>query len=423
MDTLENIIEVNNSGTNISVCTEISESKSVLGFVSPYSLYAKGETEKFYQDVESCTEKTIALLRARLGNDIALYLQFITTNHVERPRAREEYLHELLMIGILWKEHSSQVIRSMKASIGIAKYLYRSRKKYKKYKPYIDKVRGIFSTATLYFNGWGIQENQEMTPALFIKLVNWLEATGEYEHEVKRFKNWQVFLATLPEDYFNALYSRITVATEAVLSLAYVDLGEYLADVESYIHAHKDDFRWKEDVLLCSRPLGEYCMNILGAQIMNNAMKKEFSTRKTRVVLAPGCMREYDDTRCQAYDSGFDKLCIGCSTECRISKLVKTGWREGFTIRIIPHSSDFSTWLEQWKDSEEIGVVGVACILNLLSGGLQLREKNIASQCVFLNRVGCSRHWCAQHNSPDFSQSQLQNILKHRIVHSKTEMR
>jgi uncharacterized protein len=37
--------------------------------------------------------------------------------------------------------------------------------------------------------------------------------------------------------------------------------------------------------------------------------------------------------------------------------------------------------------------VGVTCILNLLTGGYEMKRLNIASQCVFLDYCGCKKHW------------------------------
>ena len=38
-----------------------------------------------------------------------------------------------------------------------------------------------------------------------------------------------------------------------------------------------------------------------------------------------------------------------------------------------------------------IGIIGVACVLNLISGGL--KAKNFVPQCVFLDYCGCKDHW------------------------------
>ena len=38
-------------------------------------------------------------------------------------------------------------------------------------------------------------------------------------------------------------------------------------------------------------------------------------------------------------------------------------------------------------------MVAVACMLNILPGGYEMRERGIASQCVPLDYPGCGKHW------------------------------
>jgi hypothetical protein len=42
---------------------------------------------------------------------------------------------------------------------------------------------------------------------------------------------------------------------------------------------------------------------------------------------------------------------------------------------------------------KDTGIVGVACVLNLLSGGLKARRLGIPAQCILLDSCGCGNHW------------------------------
>jgi hypothetical protein len=67
--------------------------------------------------------------------------------------------------------------------------------------------------------------------------------------------------------------------------------------------------------------------------------------------------------------------------------------KEGCEVYIIPHSSSFTRWLCQWRNTREYGIVAVACVLNIAVGGYQMRELGIPSQCVLLDYCGCKKHW------------------------------
>jgi hypothetical protein len=80
-------------------------------------------------------------------------------------------------------------------------------------------------------------------------------------------------------------------------------------------------------------------------------------------------------------------------------------------VYVIPHSSDFTKWLERWKDTREVGVVGVACVLNLFTGGYEMKDLNIPSQCVLLDYCGCQNHWHHEGIPTDIDQKQLLQTL------------
>ncbi len=50
---------------------------------------------------------------------------------------------------------------------------------------------------------------------------------------------------------------------------------------------------------------------------------------------------------------------------------------------------DFFTYLL----STDTGIVGIACVLNLISGGWRLNDIVIPAQCVLLDYCGCKNHW------------------------------
>jgi hypothetical protein len=65
----------------------------------------------------------------------------------------------------------------------------------------------------------------------------------------------------------------------------------------------------------------------------------------------------------------------------------------GAMVYLVPHATGFSRWLERWKAAPQYGVVAVACLLNILPGGYEMRARGIASQCVPLDYPGCMKHW------------------------------
>ncbi|MBK7029286.1 MAG: DUF116 domain-containing protein [Bacteroidales bacterium] len=77
---------------------------------------------------------------------------------------------------------------------------------------------------------------------------------------------------------------------------------------------------------------------------------------------------------------------------------------------IIPHSSDFTRFLEKWQNQPDTSLIGVACILNLLTGGYEMKNLNISSQCIFLDYCGCKKHWNEEGIPTDLNINQLKKV-------------
>ncbi|MGM0508457.1 MAG: DUF116 domain-containing protein [Fusobacteriota bacterium] len=132
---------------------------------------------------------------------------------------------------------------------------------------------------------------------------------------------------------------------------------------------------------------------MLAADILNDIFLERFQNTERKVVLLPTCMRKLGPKECKSLKSGNHLKCQICNLQCNVGKITKLGNEVGFDTFMVLHSSNFFELIKKWRDQDEVGVVGVACVLNLLKGGYEMEALNIPSQCVFLNYPGCKKHW------------------------------
>ena len=85
---------------------------------------------------------------------------------------------------------------------------------------------------------------------------------------------------------------------------------------------------------------------------------------------------------------------------------------EGIAVYIVPHSSGFSRWLERWQNDPAVGVTAVACMMNILAGGYEMRARGIASQCVPLDFPACRKHWRDDEVATSVNQERLVQIVR-----------
>ena len=149
---------------------------------------------------------------------------------------------------------------------------------------------------------------------------------------------------------------------------------------------------------------------MFAAEVLNRKFRKEFLQTKQKVVLLPTCMHD-KQANCQAKSDGTKITCGHCSKNCNIHYLATELKAHSVETALIPHSSNFSKFLKTWKGNKEVGLVGVACTLNLLTGGYEMKSLNIPAQCVFLNYSGCQKHWHSTGIETQIDKEQLFKIL------------
>ena len=143
--------------------------------------------------------------------------------------------------------------------------------------------------------------------------------------------------------------------------------------------------------MFCNRKEVEYHLNMVGAEIMNNAYREEFLKTKEKRLLLPACMRLKDEYNCKAIKTDEGYICANCNKNCHVNKYDELGKTYGFKTYIIPHESSIS--IKKKFNYGDIGIIGVACILNLISGGLKAKNIGFIPQCVYLDYCGCKLHW------------------------------
>jgi Uncharacterized conserved protein len=372
----------------------------------------KEKDNLYFENIKKTADSVIKKSQAGLDKYISEYSNYLGLYNLEKIRTYEEYLFDMLSFGVYWEIYSGLAEGTPALPIILANKLYQVRQNNKNLKKFIDPVRGFLFTAILY-------ENKIFEPAPFKlksinNFINWLEATGEFREEVKRFRLFTKYLACLPEDVKQDWFEENKRVMRCFNKERLQNLAHYTEYVDDYLENELKKHRWKEDYIFCGRKETEYHLSMLGAELMNRAFNNDFVNSNSVTLLVPACMRIHDDDKCKAIKNGFDMKCTECNPGCNINKLEKKGIAEGFNVSIIPHSSDFTRWLKTWAAGNNKGVVGVACPLNLILGGLELKSLAIPAQCVSLNYCGCKNHWVKEGIATEFDIQELDKFLAAR---------
>jgi hypothetical protein len=375
-----------------------------------YNLEKENTGKDYYTHIKKFVDGFINDLPKGYKSILGDYKLFITGNKIEDLRTNYEYIYDLLFIGVVYKTYLPFALRISKLKTIIFTKLIKLRKVNGYTKEVSDRIRGILAT-------WFLSETQ--SPNEFYNIDNdfellemWLEATNEFKEEVKRFRIFINYLKQKDEFEKEEIVEKLIKVTDSFIEKGEKELSVYTKNVNKFIEENLNNYKWKEDYIFCGRKEVEYHLSMVGAELLNRAFKQKYELTKKRALLLPACMREKSAELCKAKKMGLDLLCTGCSDTCKINNIKKKVKKYECETYIIPHSSDFSNWLKKWENTTEIGVIGVACPLNLMQGRLELRALNIPSQCVLLDYCGCKNHWCKDGIATGINNTQLLSTVK-----------
>lgn len=358
-----------------------------MGEIITYSLCKyEDNSYKYYDDVSVFTDEVIIEICDSTDMWVKDFKNFIEKNNIEILRTNAEYSLELLILGVLWRTYINKAIKLKEIPKDILIKLSKLREK-NNIKKFSDFFRGIIGTLFLSKEN---DKSVDFTISNLIKLINWLSATGEFKQEVKRLKIWETYLSNKSEkEIYDIILASVNLGQWFEIKSEEA-LGIYTENVDKFHSSNYKIHKWKEDYIYTGRKRVEYHLNMVGAEIMNRAYRVEFLKMKEKKLFLPACMRLNTDNNCKAIRTNEGYLCTNCSKSCKVNQYSNLGRKNNFKVSIIPHESSMFT---KTKTEKKIGIIGVACVLNLISGGLKAKDLGFVPQCVLLDYCGCKNHW------------------------------
>lgn len=379
-----------------------------------YSLkQSQPDSEMYYFGIAAFTDKVLLKGKKLFQTTVELYqAEFLRGN----PAYFEEGLLELLIMGVYWRVYGGAASLLKEKPGRMLAAVSELRGSSGRFKPVVDSLKGIFSTIFLY------NKAPEDLPELkydvnnLVLLTAWLEAAGEFKQEVKRLNKWRDYLRLLPESEARRIIFTAASFAGWFEKQSEKHLDAYTPKVEHFLEERLPSRRWHEDVIFCGRRRVEYHLNMVGAEIMNRIYHNDFANAKEKVLLLPTCMRSPEKGKCCSRPQGRGFICTGCSKNCSVNRLTGFGQQKDLQVKMVPHESSIAaTKTDESLFGAGSGVIGVSCVLNLISGGWMLADKGTYPQCVILDYCGCKKHWHPQGISTGINEKQLMRILESKI--------
>jgi hypothetical protein len=350
-------------------------------------------------------------VKRRTGSAINDFISYVRVELRETGRSPEEYGLDLLVLGLALGRYLGAAEATPSWVVGLAHELYRLRRDTPWAKRWADFGRAAVNR---YFLGPKVGRKADpgsYSHARISLLIEWLQATGEFEQEIKRLNNWRSFLDTLSADEASRWMEISVELIDWFEQESAEALGAYTSGVVQFLAGQYHRRGIREDQIFCGRGRVEYHLAMVATEIMNRGLEEQFQSKRKRVVLVPVCMRGKCAAACRAHVFGADITCVGCDPSCAINRITKRMRSLGADVYLVPHATGFSRWLKRWEGVPDTGVVAAACLLNILSGGYEMRARGIPSQCVPLDFPGCQKHWRRERIPTGLNEERLVRIV------------
>lgn len=220
-------------------------------------------------------------------------------------------------------------------------------------------------------------------------MISQLETSGEFTEEILRWNVWMAYFVSMEQEEWKCLWEKIFDVLLWLEKEGGRQLQQFLTMREKKRGEYRLPEQAKGDDYLLYRDALFYYINMLGAQVLNRCYCKTFGRAKQYYIFLPGCMTASE--KCQAKKKKDGYACEACHKECMVNIITQQYKEAGVKVRILYHESEMNSHYVQPEDN--IGVIGVSCVLNLLSGGFKARRLGYIPQCVILNYPGCRQHW------------------------------
>lgn len=372
---------------------------------------ADSTSVRFYVDIATFSDRLLLEIDSRACKLIDAYVSFEQKQLAESPRSRGEYSLDFLTLGMTLAQYSGPAESAYPWVIALARGLFRLRSEYRWIKWPADLLRAPLTRLFLMPRIGRAASSSNFALEHLPHLIAWLQATGEYQREAGRIENWRRFLSSLPPAQVDQALRAAVHLFEWFKSESNLALGGYTQGVEGFLSGAYARRGCREDQIFCGRKPVEYHLNMVAAEIMNRGLREGFERTPNRVVLVPTCMRDSNAGGCRARASQMGLVCTACNPACTVNQTTQKMRSLGANVYLIPHATGFSRWLEHWEHNPRYGVVAAACLLNILPGGLEMRARGIASQCVPLDFPGCRKHWSAKGIPTALNQNRLVQLV------------
>ena len=351
-----------------------------------YSLQADdGSSDGYYRAISDLAEQWMPGAIHNLADVIAGYQTYRKRMGLPE-RTDAEYVFELLVLGVLLREHGREASLWPAPAMWVMRGLIALSGRWPKLEQAAKKTRaqvGWLARRWAAARRGGAQD--------IASLIAWLRAIGQGA-QADRLNEWRQYLEPCVSDSSRQVIERALALADDFNRTSRGVLGQYTEHVELFRVDAAKRYQHRYDTELVTRTRLEYHLGMFGTEILSRAQRERFLATQRRIVIVPPGMRAQPAGPCKALNTPLGARCQACTPTCRIHQATKLGEKRGFEVYMIPDQLA-RIGAAGGKSPSGVGMVGVSCALTNWSGGWDADKIGVPAQGVLLDYPGCTYHW------------------------------
>ena len=184
-------------------------------------------------------------------------------------------------------------------------------------------------------------------------------------------------------------------------------LSKYTRPVESHLQNLTLSERFNKTI---STTEEQYHLKMIEIELVNRIFIDKFKKAEIKMAFLPHCLHDLDKD-CLSETDGIDYVCKKCSKKCFINAVTRL--LESFDVKAyIWMSANLKSLFKKLKSANKsVGVLGVACIPELVNGMRMCMKYDIPVVGVPLDANRC-RRWMGEFHKTSVNLSKLESLLK-----------
>jgi hypothetical protein len=372
----------------------------------------RGEStsDAYFVEVACFADAVVEGVELRAGPLLASYRQHVTETLREDERSGGEYALDLLTLGLALTRYLGAAENTPGWVMAMAQEFFWLRWESSRLKPVFSLLRALLCRYFLAPKIGCAPAKKPYKPQDLIQLINWLQAAGEFEPEIRRLNNWHSFLSTMARAEAGRAMETAAEVSDWFAPLAEQALGAYTPGVARFL-AKDARSGFRQDYFFIAKAPVEYHLAMVAAEIMNSGLRETFAGAPHKVVLLPACLRGALALNCQARQVANELICAGCSPDCAVNRITNQMRGLGIKAFMAPPAVGFGFCLQRGQHEPNTGVIAVACLAKVLPVVYQMRARRIPAQCLALDFPGCQKHWRKMGIASELNEARLVQLV------------